>query len=327
MIRLASAFLVAIVATANVAIAFGQPYPSKPIRMIVPYAPGGGTDNLARILGKKMSEVFGQSVVVDNRSGAGGIIGTELAAGAAADGYTLLLTSSAFTIFPAVYGKTPYDAMKDFAPVTLLTAQPYLMVVHPSVPASSVRDFIALAKSRPGQLNYGSGGNGTAPHLAGELLKSLSGIDLVHVPYKGGGPALLAVVSGEVALLFSSLPTTLPQAHAGKLKMLAISSAKRSAAAPSVPTLAESGVSNFEVINWYGLLAPARTPQRIVDKLHDTAVRLLRAPDMQARLASDGMDAVGETPEHFREYLKMEIVKWERVGRAAGLRGDQQKTR
>ncbi len=325
MIRPASAFLVAIVATANVAIAFGQPYPSKPIRMIVPYAPGGGTDNLARMLGKKMSEVFGQSVVVDNRAGAGGIVGAELTAKAAPDGYTILMTSSAHTIVPATYGKLPYEPLKDFAPISLLTAQPYLMVVHPSVPAKSVKDFIALAKARPGQLNYASGSTGTAPHLAGELLKSLTGIDLVHVPYRGGGPAVIAIVGGEVAMLFSSLPTTLPHVNAGKLRMLAVSSAKRSAVLPSLPTLAESGVPGFEVINWYGLLAPARTPRRIIDKLNETAVRQLRAPDMLARLASEGTDAVGETPEHFRDHLAMEVAKWDKLVRDIGLRTDQTK--
>jgi tripartite-type tricarboxylate transporter receptor subunit TctC len=198
------------------------------------------------------------------------------------------------------------------------------MVIHPSVAANSVKDFIALAKSRPGQLNYASGGTGTAPHLAAELLKSSTGIDLVHVPYKGGGPAVTAIVSGEVAVLFSSLPTTLPQVQAGRLKMLAISSAKRNAVLPSLPTLAESGVPDFEVINWYGLLAPARTPRRIIDKLHDTAVSLLRAPDMLARLTSEGTDAVGETPEHFRAYLARELARWDKLGRAIGLKSDQQ---
>ena len=318
-------FLFTVVAAANTTAVSGQAYPTKPIRMIVPFAPGGGTDNLARMLSKKISETFEQSVVVDNRGGAGGIVGTELAAKAAADGHTILMTSSAHTIIPATYGTLPYEPLKDFAPISLLTAQPYLMVVHPSVPANSVKDFIVLAKSRPGQLNYASGGNGTAPHLAAELLKSSTGIDLVHVPYKGGGPAVIAIVSGEVAVLFSSLPTTLPQVQAGRLKMLAISSAKRSAVLPSLPTLAESGVPDFEVINWYGLLAPARTPRPIIDKLHDTTVRLLRAPDMLARLTSDGTDAVGETPEHFRDYLAMELTKWDKLGRAIGLKADQQK--
>ncbi|HEV8518047.1 MAG TPA: tripartite tricarboxylate transporter substrate binding protein [Burkholderiales bacterium] len=303
-----------------------QTYPSKPIRMIVPFAPGGGTDNLARILSKKMSETFEQSVVVDNRGGAGGIVGTELVARAAADGHTILMTSSAHTIIPATYGKIPYEPLKDFAPISLLTAQPYLMVIHPSVPANSVKEFIALAKSRPGQLNYASGGYGTAPHLAAELLKSLAGIDLVHVPYKGGGPAVTAIVSGEVSVLFSSLPTTLPQVQAGRLKMLAISSAKRSAVLPQLPTLAESGVSGFEVINWYGLLAPAKTPRGIIDKLHDTAVSVLLAPDMSARLTSDGTDAVGGTPEQFRDYIAMELAKWGKLGRTVGLKSDSQKS-
>lgn len=325
MSRLTLAVFIAVVAAANTTVASGQAYPTKPIRMIIPFAPGGGTDHLARTLAKKMSEVFEQTVVVDNRSGAGGIVGTDLAAKAAADGHTILMTSSAHTIIPATYSKIPYEPLKDFAPISLLTAQPYLMVVHPTVAANTVKDFIALARSRPGQLNYASGGNGTAPHLAGELLKSSTGIDLVHVPYKGGGPAVTAIVGGEVTVLFSSLPTTLPHVNAGKLKMLAISSAKRSPVVPSLPTLAESGVPDFEVINWYGLLAPARTPRRIIDRLNDTSVRQLRAPDMLARLTNEGTDAVGGTPEHFRDYIAMELAKWDKLGRAVGLRADQQK--
>ena len=325
MSRLTLASFVAVIAAASTTPVSAQPYPTKPIRMIVPFAPGGGTDHLARALSKKMTETFEQSVVVDNRSGAGGIVGTELAARAAADGHTVLMTSSAHTIIPATYGKTPYEPLQDFAPVSLLTAQPYLMVVHPTVPANSVKDFIALARARPGQLNYASGGIGTAPHLAGELLKSLAGIDLVHVPYKGGGPAVIAIVGGEVTVLFSSLPTTLPQVNAGKLRTLAVSSLKRSAVVPSLPTLAESGVPDFEVINWYGLLVPARTPRHIIDRLNDTAVRMLRAPDMLARLAAEGTEAVGGTPEHFRDYIAAELAKWDKLGRAIGLRADQQK--
>jgi tripartite-type tricarboxylate transporter receptor subunit TctC len=295
--------------------------------MLVPFAPGGGTDHLARALSRKMTETFEQPVVVDNRSGAGGIVGTDLAAKAAADGHTILMTSSAHTIIPATYGKIPYEPLKDFAPISLLTAQPYLMVVHPAVPANTVKDFIALARSRPGQLNYASGGNGTAPHLAAELLKSSAGIDLTHVPYKGGGPALAAIVSGETSMLFSSLPTTLPQAQAGKVKVLAISSLKRSAAVPSVPTLAESGVPNFEVINWYGLLAPAKTPQHIISKLQAVVVRLLRTPDIEARLTAEGTDAIGDTPEHFREHLTGELGKWDRLTRTIGMRAQERQGR
>ena len=325
MSRVTFAVLIAVLA-AHTTVASGQPYPTKPIRMIVPFAPGGGADHLARTLAKKMTEVFEQAVVVDNRGGAGGIVGTELVARAAADGHTVLITSSAHTIIPATYAKIPYEPLKDFAPISLLTSQPYLMVVHPSVAANTLREFIALAKSQPGKLNYASGSSGTAPHLAAELLKISTGIDLLHVPYRGGGPAVTAIVSGEVAMLFSSLPTTLPHVNAGRLKMLAISSAKRSAALPSLPTLAESGAPDFEVMSWYGFLAPARTPRRIIDKLNDTAVRMLRAPDMLARLANEGTDAVGGTPEHFRDYLAMELTKWDKLGRAVGLKADQKKS-
>lgn len=319
-----SALPLAIALTACVAFAAASPtaaqsYPTKPIRIVVPYAPSGGTDVIARLLAKKLSETFGQAVVVDNRSGAGGIVGTELVTHAPADGYTLLLTSSAHTIVPAMGTRTPYDPVKDFTPISLLTAQPYLMVVHSSVAASTVEEFIALAKSRNGQINYGSGGIGTAPHLAGELLQSIASVKLVHVPYKGGGPALVGVVTGEVEMLFSSLPTTLPQAQAGKVKILGISSLKRSAAAPSVPTLAEAGVPGFEVINWYGVLAPAKTTERAVTKLHDTIVRVLHAPDIAARLAADGTDVVGDSPAQFREYLEKEITKWRQVVRTTGV--------
>ena len=323
--RIAVGALIAVVTGATTTVASAQAYPTKPIRMIVPFAPGGGTDHLARTLAKRMGDVFEQTIVVDNRAGAGGIVGTDLAAKAPADGHTFLMTSSAHTIIPATYGKLPYEPLKDFAPISLLTAQPYLMVVHPSVPATSVKEFIALAKSRPGKMNYASGGTGTAPHLAGELLKSIAGIDLVHVPYKGGGPAVTAVVGSEVSVLFSSLPTTLPQVNAGRLRMLAISSLKRSAVVPALPTLAESGVPDFEVINWYGFIALARTPRRIIDKLNETAVRELRSPDMLARLTSEGTDAVGGTPEHFGEYIAKELAKWDKLGRAVGLRSSEQK--
>lgn len=311
--------LVALPQTANSA---ASAYPAKPIRLIVPFAPGGGTDIVARLIGQRLSEVFKQQVVVDNRAGGSGIVGTDIVAKAAPDGYTLIMISSTHTIVPSLFAKVPYDAVKDFAPVTQATSQPYIMGVHPSVPARSVNEFIALAKSTLGQLNYASGGSGTAPHLAGELLKTLTGIDMVHVPYKGGGPALLALISGEVAMLFSSLPSTLPQVKADKVRALAVSSAKRSPAVPALPTVAESGVPGFEVINWYGVLAPAKTPRAMVAKLHAEIVRLLQTPEIKERLATDGTDAVGSTPEAFGAYIQAEITKWGKVVKASGMRVD-----
>lgn len=298
-----------------------QAYPTRPIRLIVPYAPGGGADILARALGQKLSEGFGQSVVVDNRAGGSGIVGTDMVAKAAPDGYTLLFPSSAHTIIPS-FTKVPFDAMKDFEPVTQTTSQAYILGVHPGVPAKSVKELIALAKSKPGQLNYASGGSGTAPHLGGELLKSLTGIDMVHVPYKGGGPALLALISGEVAMLFSSLPSTLPQVKAGKVRALAVSSAKRSPAVPELPTVAESGVPNFEVTSWYGVLAPAKTPKPVIARLHSEIVKGLNAPDLKERLANDGTEVVGSTPQVFAEYMKAEIPKWAKVIKVSGARSD-----
>ncbi len=295
-------------------------YPTRPIRLIVPIAPGGGTDIFARAVGQRLSEIFGQSIVVDNRPGAGGMVGIDIVAKAAPDGYTLVMTGSAHTIIPSLFSKVPYDAVKDFAPVTQAVSQPFMMGVHPSVPAKSVTDFIALAKSRPGQLNYASGGNGSGPHLAGELLKTLTGIDMVHVPYRGGGPALLALISGEVAMLFSSLSSTLPQVKAGKVRALAVSGAKRSPAAPELPTVAESGVPEFEVTNWFGVLAPAKTPKAIVARLQAEIVNGLNTPEFRTRLANDGTDIVGSTPEAFTDYLKTEIAKWAKLIKGLGLR-------
>ena len=298
------------------------PYPTRPIRLIVANPPGGGTDIFARALGQKLSESFRQSVVVDNRGGASETLGADIAAKAAPDGYTLIMLSSTHTITPSILATVPYDPVQDFAPVSQATLSPYLMGVHPSVPAKSVKEFIALARSKPSELNYASGGSGTAPHLASELLKVSTGIKLVHVPYKGGGPAVVALVSGEAGMLFNSLPAMLPQVKAGRIRALAVSSARRSPAVPELPTVAESGVPGFDVINWYGMAAPAKTPQPIVVKLHAEIVRLLQTPDLRARLANDGTDPVGSTPEEFTGFMKAEISKWARVVKASGARAD-----
>jgi len=261
-------------------------------------------------------------VVVDNRGGGSGIAGTDMVAKAAPDGYTLLLVLSMHTIIPSLVPKLPFDLMRDFAPVTQATLQPYILGVYPSVPAKSVKEFIALAKSKPGQLNYASGGNGTGPHLGGELLKALAGIDMVHLPYKGGGPALIALISGEVAMLFSSPLSTLPQVKAGKVRALAVSGTTRSPIVPELPTMAESGVPGFELINWYGVLAPAKTPKAIIARLHAESVKGLNTPELKAQLANGGTETVGSSPEAFTDHMKAEIAKWAKVIKASNARMD-----
>lgn len=297
-----------------------QTYPLRPIRLIVAYPPGGGADFLARALAQKLGEFVGQPVVVENRAGATGIVGTDIVAKAAPDGYTLLFITSDQPIVSSFPTKLPYDLVSDFEAVTQLSAQPYILGEHPAVPAKTVQEFIALAKSKPGQLNYASGGNGGTPHLAAEQLKTLAGIDVVHVPYKGGGPALLAIVAGEVAIGFSSLPSTLPQVKAGKVRALAVSGAKRSPAIPDLPTIAESGVPGFDVTAWYGVMAPAKTPKPIVARLQREMVKVLNTPEFKARLEKDGTDVVGSTPEEFAEFIKSDIAKWTKVIKASGVR-------
>ncbi|MGZ5138424.1 MAG: tripartite tricarboxylate transporter substrate binding protein [Burkholderiales bacterium] len=295
-------------------------YPNKPIRMIVPFAPGGGSDIVARALGQKLSDAYRQPVVIDNRGGGTIISPTDAVAKAAPDGYTLLMATSGHVINPSFFAKLPFDTVKDFAPVTQVTSQAYILGVYPGVPAKSVKEFIALAKAKPGQLNYASGGNGNATHLGAELLKDLAGIDIVHVPYKGGGPALIALISGEVAMLFSNVSFTLHQVKAGKVRPLAVSGSKRSPVAPELPTIAEAGVPGFELKSWYGVLAPAKTPNAIIASLHDEIVKALNAPDIKARLANDGNEAVGSTADAFAAYIASEIPKWARVIRRSGAR-------
>jgi tripartite-type tricarboxylate transporter receptor subunit TctC len=295
-------------------------YPAKPIRLIVPFAPGGGADIVARALGQKLTDDYRQPIVVDNRGGGTTVPPTEAVARAAPDGYTLLMATSAHVINPSFCAKLPYDTVRDFAPVTQVTSQAYLLGVYPGVPAKSVKELIALAKAKPGQLNYGSGGNGNATHLGAELLKDMAGIDVVHVPYKGGGPALIALMSGEVAMLFSNVSFTLPQVKAGKVRALGVSSTKRSPVVPDLPSVAEAGVPGFEVTSWYGVLAPAKTPRPIVTSLRDEIVRALNAPDMKARLAADANEVVGSTPEAFGAYIAAEIPKWARIVKKSGAR-------
>ena len=274
--------------------AFANEYPAKPIRLIVPAAPGGGADFLARIVGVKLGELVGQSVVVDNRAGASGTIAADGTAKAAGDGYTVLMgQSTSIVIAPQLYPKLPYDTLKDLKAVTLVAEVPNVMVVHPSVPANTVKELIALAKSKPDMLNFGSSGNGAPSHLAGEMFKSATGTRLVHVPYKGAGPAVNALLAGEIQVMFAPIVAVLPQVKAGRLRALGVTSAKRSAAAPDLPTLAEAGLTGYEISSWFGLFVPASTPNAVVDKLYKETLRVLKSPDVLERFAKEGAESVG----------------------------------
>jgi tripartite-type tricarboxylate transporter receptor subunit TctC len=302
--------------------AFAQSgYPSKPVRLIVAFPPGGSTDIIARIVGQKLGERLGQQVVVDNRGGAGGTIGTEIAARAPADGYTLTMgTTSTHVIARGVYTKLRYDPVNDFAPLTLVASTPYLLVVHAGVKANTLAEFVALAKSQPGKLNYASAGTGTTTHLAMEMLKSTAGIDLIHVPYNGNGPANTATLGGQVQALFGSMPAVLPQAKAGRLRPLAVGTAKRSPALPEVPTVAESGYPGFEVSLWLGFFAPAGTPAPILARLHRELVSIAGSPEMKEQFERNGAEPVTNTPAEFARLVKAETEKYVQVIRSAGVK-------
>ena len=293
-------------------------YPSRPIRIIVPTSPGSGNDTVARLLAQRLSEIFRRQVLVDNRAGAGTIIGTEIVAKAPPDGYTLLSGNSAFTINPSAYKKLPYDAIRDFVPITHAVSVPSLIVVHPSVPAKSVKELIALAKARPGELLYASSGHGTNPHLTMELFTSMAQIRMTHVPYKGSS-GLIDVVAGHVQVLALSMSTLMPHVRAGKLRALGVTSVRRTAAAPDIPTIAEAGLPGYESVQWTGLLAPAGTPRDVIVKLHGEIVGILRTPEVRDRLAGDGSDVIANSPEEFGAFIKAEIVKWANVAKAAGI--------
>ena len=297
-----------------------QTYPNRAIRLVVPSSPGGGTDITGRIVAQKLSEQLGQQVVVDNRAGAGTIIGNEVVAKAAPDGYTLLMGLSTLAINPSMYAKLPYDALRDFAPVSLAVLSPNILTVHPSVPAKNVKEFVALAKAKPGTVTFGSAGLGTSPHLSGELLKVLAKIDIVHVPFKGSGQSVISQLAGEIAANFPSVPTAIPYIKAGKLRGLGVTTVKRTQALPDVPSIAEAGVPGYEATQWFGVLAPAGTPRPIIDRLHQEMVKLLRSADVRDRLIADGTDPVGNTPEEFAAYIKSETDKWAKVISAAGIK-------
>lgn len=302
--------------------AAGQPYPTRPVRFIVPFGSGGAADLIGRAIAQKLSEAFGQQFVVDNRSGAGGIIGTELAAKAAPDGYTLVLGSfGTHTGNPHLYRKLPYDPIRDFAPVSLIATVHLVLAVHPSVPVKSVPDLIALAKAKPRALNYASSGNGTGTHLAGELFKHLASVDMIHIPYKSAGTAVSELTGGQVHLMFSTLPSVLPLVKAGKLRALGISSAKRSQAAPDLAPIGEV-LNGYDVGTWFGALAPSGTPRAVVDVLGKEIRRIVNLPDVSAQFVALGAEPVGSTPEEFAQYIRTELPRWGKVIRAAGLRLD-----
>ena len=304
-----------------VAAAQAQPaYPSKPLRMIAPSSPGGPVDLIARAVGQGLGEAIGQQVVIENRAGAAGLIGAELVAKAAPDGYTLLFGfSGPLAIVPNLNDATPYNPLTDFAPISMVAAADYILLAHPSVPARTVKELVALAKARPGRMHFASGGNGTGIHMAGELFKHLAGVQIVHVPYKGAAPAMVALMAGEVDMMFNAVPPTFPHINAGKVRALAAGGAKRSALLPKVPTIRESGY-DFEMTGWYGVLAPKGTSQPIVAKLHADLTRALRSAEMKERFRKLEVDEIGTTPEDFLKHLRAENARWAKVIQAAGLK-------
>lgn len=311
--------VLAALCAATSAVHAADAYPSRPIRMIVAYPPGGGTDQVGRVMADQLTVTLGQNVVVDNRGGATGNIGTELAARAVPDGYTLLMGNVApNAVNVSLFKKLGFDPVKDFAPVSLVAITPNILVAHPSIPIKTIKDLITYAKAKPGTLNFPSAGVGSSSHLAGEMLKSMAGINMVHIPFKGGGPALVAVIAGEVQIMFATMPAAMPHVKSGKVRPVAVTTAKRSQAMPDLPTIAESGVKGYEASTWYGLLAPARTPQAIVTRLHGDTVKILAGPTRQ-RLEAQGFEPEGNTPAEFAAYIKSEITKWAKVIKDAGI--------
>ena len=310
---------VALVFAAGLAVAQAPAYPVKSVRLLVPSSPGGGTDILARVLAQKMSETFGQQFVVENRPGAGQVIGIEAVARSAPDGYTLLMAASAIVINEVLYAKPPYDTLRDFAPVTLGASLPNILVVHPALPVKSVRELIVLAKTRAGQLNYSSAGSGTSPHLSMELFRLMAGITLTHIPYKGSGPATVDLLAGQVQLSMPNVLTALPHIKGGKLRGLGVTSGKRATGLPDIPAIAET-LPGYEAIQWYGILAPAGTTRDIVGKLQAEIARILVLPEVRDRLAADGADAVGSRPDEFAAYIRAELAKWGKVVKTGGIK-------
>jgi tripartite-type tricarboxylate transporter receptor subunit TctC len=293
--------------------ASAQSYPARAVRVIVPFAPGGSLDVVGRVVFDRMSQLMGQQVVMDFRPGASGSIGTELAARATPDGYTLLLNTLPLVVNPSLFRKLPFDVAKDLAPVSLIGSAPFVLVVHPSLPAKTVKDLVALAKAQPGKLNYASAGIGTNLHVAAELFKNLSKTDIVHIGYKGGGPALVATLSGETGLSFLSIPAALPHMQTGRLRALATTGAKRTPSLPNLPTVAEGGVPGYEFSSWWGVLAPAGTPANVIGTFQDYVVKAAKSPEVSKRFADEGVETIASTPEQFGAHIKRELARWAKV--------------
>jgi tripartite-type tricarboxylate transporter receptor subunit TctC len=302
--------------------AHAQQYPSKTLRFILPFPPGGGTDTLARAIGNRLSEALGQQVVVDNRPGAGANIGAELAAKSPPDGYTIFMVTGTHTINATLYRNLAYDLLKDFAPVSELGTTAMVVVLHPSIPANSVKQLVALAKARPGHLAHSSSGTGSITQLAGELFKNQTGIKMLHIPYKGGGPSVIALVSGEASVGFTTTPSCITQIQSGRLRGLAVTTPKRSPFLPDLPTVAEAGVRGYEAEAWYGMLVPAGTPKEIITRLHDDSVKSLQFPDVKSRLDATGLVPIGNSPEELGAYMRSEVAKWGKVVKGLNLRVD-----
>lgn len=301
-------------------LAQAQNYPSKPVRLIVPFAAGGSTDVIARILAPKLSEVWGQQVIVDNRPGGNTVIGTDIVAKSPPDGHVLLVTPAPFTVVPSVLTKLPYDPAKDFEPITLINTTPMGFVVHPGVPAKNLKELIALAKARPGQMNFGSSGSGGVPHLSGELLNTMAGLKIIHVPYKGNAPALADLVGGHVDMAFNGLTSVMSFIKSGRLRVLGVTSLTRTAALPEVPTFDEQGLKGFQAVAWNGLSGPARMPKEAVAKVADNVARIIKSPELAEQLKRDGSDPVGSTTAEFTAHLRDEVVKWKKVLDRAGIK-------
>jgi len=299
-----------------------QAYPIKPVRFVIPFAPGGGNDLIGRLIGGRLAETWNQQVVVDNRGGAGGNIAAEIVARSSPDGYTIFMFNSANAIAPSLYQSLPYDPVRDFDPVILVATSPFALVVHPSTPAQSVKELIALAKVKPRGLTFASGGNGSATHLSAEQFRQMAGVELLHVPYKGAGPAFVELIAGQVTMYFSSIPPALPHVKSGRVRALGISSERRTALFPELPTLAEAGVPGYESSVSYGIVVPARTPAAIVRQLNLDTAKVMGEPDTRSRLAAQGADAVGGSARDYERYMKAEIARWARVVKASGARVD-----
>jgi tripartite-type tricarboxylate transporter receptor subunit TctC len=314
--------LAGLAAAASTAAVHAQNYPAKPVRVIVPFPPGAGVDIVTRIVTPRLSEQMGQQFVADNRAGAGGIVGAEVAAKAPADGYNLLMgTAGLLTVVP-IMSKVSYNVTRDFAPISLVASVPSLLVVHPTLPVKTMKELVALARAKPGSINYASTGSGTLPHLTAELFKLQTGVNIVHIPYKGSAPAMTDLLGGHVEMFFGNMLSVIPQVRENKLRALVITTAQRSPAAPNIPTVAEAGYPGLEAATWFGLLAPTGTPKEMIAKLHDETVKALRHPDTQRMLADQGAISIGNTPEQFSAYLQTETQKWEKVLKASGVRAE-----